>query len=295
MAIESAHQRSYQSDDRFTFSIFIAVLVHMLLILGISFEHSIITHTSETLEVTLARTKADQPVTEADFLAQADQLGSGDLDKAKLLTTTEIAEFHETTIREVMPVEQAPSSPAASEATTEVLFSRNSQQAQPKQPSEDKKPHPDIHVGPKKTLLERSLEIASLEAKLDSQRQAYAKRPRIYRLTAVSTMKAEDASYVHNWLRRIEHIGNLNYPQEAKRRRIYGHLRLMVAIKPDGSLHTIDVLKSSGHSLLDEAAKRIVRLASPFAPFPNAMQQKVDILEIIRTWEFKRNHSLTSY
>jgi protein TonB len=295
MATKTADESSYW-DDRLIFSLFLALVLHAVLVLGISFDYEQHTQAAETLEVTLARTQASKPLSEADFLAQEDQEGSGTLEEAHLLTTTEIADFQDSTIREVIPVDQAPSAPQLQTASTEILSTTSQAPLKHKQQvSEDEKPKEQVTPGPKKTLLERSLEIASLEAKLDSQRQAYAKRPRIYRLTAVSTMKAEDAVYVHNWLRRIEHIGNLNYPEEAKRRKIYGHLRLLVAIKPDGKIKQVEILQSSGHVFLDDAAKRIVKLAAPFSPFPPAMRQQVDVLEIIRTWEFQRNHSLTSY
>ena len=140
-----------------------------------------------------------------------------------------------------------------------------------------------------KTLLERSLEIASLEARLDRQRQIYAKRPRIKRLTSLSTASSADAYYLNSWRRKIETIGNLNYPEEARRQKLFGSLRLMVAILPDGSLRSVEMLESSEHEVLDAAAVRIVQLASPFAPFPDELRQTTDVLEIIRTWQFRRN------
>ncbi len=86
-------------------------------------------------------------------------------------------------------------------------------------------------------------------------------------------------------------VGNLNYPEEARRNRIYGSLRLMVSLLPDGHVKDISVLESSGHRVLDDAAIRIVRLAQPFAPFPKDMREEADILEIIRTWKFSRTLS----
>src|SRR5690606_34014143 len=96
------------------------------------------------------------------------------------------------------------------------------------------------------TALQRSLEIASLEAKLDIQRQAYAARPRIRRLTSVAARQSEDALYLHNWRTRIEQVGNRHYPEQARARQIYGDLRLMVALLPNGEVSDIKVLKSSG-------------------------------------------------
>jgi len=92
----------------------------------------------------------------------------------------------------------------------------------------------------------------------------------------------------------VERVGNLNYPDEAKRRKLYGNLVLHVAIRPDGSVRAINVRKSSGHKLLDDAAIRIVKLAAPFAPFPAEIRKETDILDIIRTWQFRNNDQLFS-
>jgi protein TonB len=130
-------------------------------------------------------------------------------------------------------------------------------------------------------------EIASLQAKLDRQRQEYAKRPRIRTLTSVSTKESFDAKYLHEWSTRIEQVGNKNYPQEALNRRITGHLRMSVVINPDGTIHDIEILQSSGQRILDDAARQIVRLAAPFTAFPPEIRQQADRLQIIRTWNFE--------
>jgi periplasmic protein TonB len=138
-----------------------------------------------------------------------------------------------------------------------------------------------------------SSEISSLEAELANEQQLYAKRPRIHRLSAASTMRDKGAWYKDEWRKKVERIGNLNYPDEARRKQIYGNLRLMVSINRDGSLYEVLVLESSGQPLLDQAAQRIVRLAAPFAPFSGDLSD-IDRLEIIRTWRFARGDKLSS-
>ena len=96
------------------------------------------------------------------------------------------------------------------------------------------------------------------------------------------------AQYVDNWRLKIERIGNLNYPSEAKARRLYGSLQLTVAIKADGEVESVEVNRSSGHKVLDQAAIRIVRLAAPFDRFPDNIRRDTDILHITRTWTFTR-------
>lgn len=138
-----------------------------------------------------------------------------------------------------------------------------------------------------------SSEISSLEAELAHEQQLYAKRPRIYRLNAASTMRDKGAWYKDEWRKKVERIGNLNYPDEARRQQIYGNLRLLVSINRDGTLYEVQVLESSGQPLLDQAAQRIVRLAAPFAPFTGDLND-IDRLEIIRTWRFAKGDRLSS-
>jgi len=136
-------------------------------------------------------------------------------------------------------------------------------------------------------------EIESLMARLDQQQQAYAKLPRVHRMTSVSARQTDDAAYLQAWKARVETIGNANYPPEARRRKLHGDLRLLVSLRPDGSVVQIRVLQSSGHAVLDYAAMRIVRMAAPFDPFPPELRARADVLEIIRTWQF-RNDLLTA-
>jgi protein TonB len=110
----------------------------------------------------------------------------------------------------------------------------------------------------------------------------------------VSAKRTVDAYYLQSWRRKVEAVGNLNYPAAARRDRLYGSLRLLVAITPDGDLKEVRVLDSSGHAILDDAAVRIVELAAPFAPFPPEMRRNTDVLEIIRTWQFRKNRYTSS-
>ena len=113
--------------------------------------------------------------------------------------------------------------------------------------------------------------------------------PRVRRVTSASPTTTETAYYFESWRRKVQRVGQLNYPEAARTARLYGSLRLLVAIAADGALVDARVLESSGHRVLDEAAVRIVRLAAPFAPFPPGMRRNTDVLEIVRTWQFRKN------
>ena len=282
--------------DRLSFTVFLALAVHAIIILGITFTFWERSPTTHTMEITLAQHQSRNRPEKADFLAQFSQAGSGTLDEKALTTTPSQAQFHDTVIRATSPIQQPVATPKDTQKRKPVVttIARSARKASAENEADDVAPSDSPFVG-KKSLLERSLEIASLEARLDRQRQIYAKRPRIKRLTSLSTAASADAFYLNSWRRKIERIGNLNYPAEARRKKLYGSLRVLVAILPDGSLREVELLESSGHTVLDNAAIRIVKLASPFAPFPDELRRSTDILEIIRTWQFRKNNSLKSY
>lgn len=142
-------------------------------------------------------------------------------------------------------------------------------------------------------LVARSLDMARLEAQIAKQQEEYQKRPK-RRFIGARAREYRFAAYVEAWRQKVEKIGNLNYPAEAKERKIYGKLRMTVSIKADGSLEKLEINQSSGYPVLDEAAQRIVRLAAPFAPFPDNISQDTDILSITRTWTFTKQDSLAS-
>lgn len=113
--------------------------------------------------------------------------------------------------------------------------------------------------------------------------------PRIRRLANPPSDDPELAYYLDSWRRKVERVGNINYPSEARARGLSGTLRLLVVIDPDGELQEVRVLASSGHSLLDDGAVRIVHLAAPFSPFTKSMRARIDLLEIERTWRFRKD------
>jgi periplasmic protein TonB len=287
---------SISAVDRLSFTVFLAVVVHAALILGVTFTFAEKSPSTHTMEVTLAQHMSERQPDKVDFIAQFNQAGSGTLaDKAELTAPTE-ADFHDTQIRETSPQARTPAAPKLEQSRSTVVTTTARVASKSNIKPLFDSPSPEISPDtPPKTLLQRSLEIASLEARLDAQRQEYAKRPRIKRLTSLATAASVDAFYLNSWRRKIEKIGNLNYPAEARRNKLFGSLRLLVSILPDGNLKAVSLLESSGHPVLDQAAIDIVKLAAPFAPFSDELRQTTDELEIIRTWQFRKNSSLRSF
>jgi len=275
--------------DRLGFAFCLALALHAAFILGVSFTRDEPTVASPKLEITLAQHRSQQAPDEADFLAQSNQQGSGTLLKKAMLTTRELANYQDTTIREVTQQPQQSQSNVQKSSSTLITSIAASANQSPSQQQEEKTDQDSEQQLDDLTVLQRSIEIASLEAKLDIQRQAYAKRPRIRRLTSVATKQSDDALYLHNWRTKVEAIGNLHYPSKAKQANLYGKLRMVVSLLPNGEVYQVKILQSSGHKILDQAALKIVHLAAPYDPFPQQMQRSVDVLEIIRTWRFHKN------
>lgn len=279
--------------DRLGFTLFLAAAVHLALILGVSFALPEPSLVSKTLDVTLASFRSAEKPRQADFLAQHDQQGSGSLEHKATPKTTELAPFQDSEIRRIEP----PAQPKASQPpqpSKAAVATRTPQPQKTQAKAEAPRPPQPAQKAPEFDSSQLSSEIASLEAQLSHERQLYAKRPRIHRLNAASTMRDKGAWYKEEWRRKVERVGNLNYPDAARRERIYGNLRLLVAINRDGTLREVQVLESSGQPILDQAALRIVRLSAPFAPFSGDLSD-VDVLEIIRTWRFERGDRLGSY
>lgn len=279
------------SNDRLYFTAFVAVAVHALIILGLTFDIDMQPKPAASLNITLATHKDKNAPENADFLAQNNQQASGSVDDLRELTVDKQAPIADTQIREITPpVERLRSE---QEALQQKLVSSNGQSRKIKI-AQDKQQRKQAQDGKSNVELQHSAEIASLHAKLARQRQAYAKRPRIRRITSVATRASIDAEYLSKWASKIEFVGNRNYPDEALRRGITGTLRAAVTLLPNGNVDKVEILHSSGQKLLDRAALQIVYLASPFAPFPNEIRKTTDKLEIIRTWHFEISGLSTS-
>ena len=135
--------------------------------------------------------------------------------------------------------------------------------------------------------------IAELKRKIGDHNQELRIRPRRDTITAVSA-HSKQALYLKKWRERVEEVGNLHYPSEARKNKVFGSLRILVAIRVDGHVDEFRILESSGSQILDEASKKIVELAAPFEPLPEEISFDTDILEIVRTWRFHEGISLKS-
>jgi protein TonB len=281
------------SRERFGFTVFLSICAHAIIILGVGFSYLEEISSEGTLAITMAQYRSEFAPDDADFLAQENQLGGGNLDEKAAPSSPFESDFYEELIQEVRPVPAAPMTVNDVKVQDTAVISSFQDEDQVRQQLDEVK---DERILSERSTPEGlSLAIASLQAQLDLQRQRYAKRPKRYTISSASTRKSQDALYLDRWRRRIEAVGNINYPSEARRRQLYGSLRMLVALLPNGEVESIRILQPSGHSILDQVAVEIVNLAAPFQPFPSELLAVADILEIIRTWRFHEGNALTSF
>ncbi|MEK7835499.1 MAG: energy transducer TonB, partial [Pseudomonadota bacterium] len=141
-------------------------------------------------------------------------------------------------------------------------------------------------------IMTKSIQIARLEAQIDKDMDSYQKRPR-RRFVGARTQEYRFARYIEDWRVKVERVGTLNYPQAARDQKIYGSLQLTVSINADGTVENVEINRSSGQRILDEAALRIVRLGAPYSAFPANISRDTDVLSITRTWTFTRSDQFT--
>lgn len=282
--------------DRLGLALSIAALLHLVLILGLGFiKEDTPKPVNRTLDIALTITKSEEKPKEADFIAQENQQGSGSQPHKAPPKTNESTPIRNQDVQQVAissppPEVVKPQTAKAVVTTTAPKPEKAPTKAQPEKETPPRKTPP----APVFDSASLSSEIANLEAELAQDIERYAKRPRVHRLNGVSSVRDISAWYRDEWRKKVERVGNLNYPEEAKRQQIHGSLRLLVTINRDGSVAELQVLESSGHPILDNAALRIVRLSAPFAPFTGELAQTYDQIEIIRTWRFDRGDKFSN-
>ncbi len=274
------------ANERLQFTIFLGIALNALIIFGVGSSMDVGDKFAPTLNITLATHKSNEEPERADFIAQHNQEASGTEKDIHELTTTKMADIADVHIREVSP-EAETRARVLQENDLQVVDASSAQRKYSQAKADNFEKTEKEMPGEEVDVEQSDPEIASLRAKLDRLKQELAKQPRIRRLTSVSTKSSFEAAYLNNWTLKIEGVGNRHFPEQALRDGIFGALRMSVLLRADGSVEDIEILQSSGHHMLDEAALQIVKLSSPFPRFPKEITRNTDKLEIIRTWKFE--------
>lgn len=283
-------QPKVTDNDRFGMTFFLATIFHGMLILGVTFTISppADSKTAPALDIILVQTKSPNEVEKADFLAQVSQQGGGNAEqKARpkelfsaptLSDKPGIAKQH--SVQQVQ--KQKKNEQLALLTQSDAEYTINTE----KTPVEA-----DDNTTVDKLNTSQNTQTARLAAEISNTIELQASIDRTKYLNS-STKEFGPAKYMREWIDRVERVGNLNYPDQARRKKLSGTLILDVVIDADGKLVKTDLRQSSGHQILDDAARRIVRLSAPFSAFPKKLRAEADVIHITRSWEFLNNSSL---
>lgn len=279
-------------NTRFQASLACSILLHVLVIAFVTFKmpDKSIANNNQPMEVVLVNAQSKTKPVKADVMAQHNLDGGGNTDadrRAKTPLPVVRNDAHASDVavaqkrvqqleREVrkMMVQAKPKADVAAVAP---------------QPQAD--PQPESPPSLNMADVQRSLNIQRLEAAIAKDQDAYQKRPR-RKFIGARADEYRFARYIEDWRVKVERIGELNYPQAARDQKIYGSMLLSVSIKSDGSVEKIEIRRSSGYKILDQAAMRIVQMGAPYAAFPVDIAKDTDIIDISRTWRFTRSDRL---
>lgn len=335
------------SNDRLIFTLLFSVIIHVAVILGVSFDvfSSPTNAPVNNLDITLVKQQTVKPPEEADFLAQADNEGGGELDTPTPEPTADLpVPLAEDSPASPPPVKMAEAEPLETMpiVTPPAVISEPEPITEPTpepEPATEPKPKTEIKPAPKPEIADEKIttedadrqvesvaaetetlasadevtepatqrlsaqqmmaqarsQISSLQDQLARSSKTLSDRPKKRRISA-ATKEFAAAAYMRAWEMKVERIGNMNYPQEAREKSINGSLMLSVDIRPDGSVPAdgIVVSRSSGHKVLDDAAIKIVRLGAPYANIPADVLKDNDMLTIIRTWKFESQRGMSA-
>jgi len=262
----------------------LAIGLHAAVVLGINFGVDLnpMPRLADTLDIVLVKWRSEDEPEDADYLAQANQQGGGEtVEKSRPAQPLS----GELPLPEQGPDPQqsTPQLPAPAEPLREVIAAESDQARQLEKTELEQ---PDLETPSAAHLMRQSMNMASLQPELSRSNQWQSKLPRRKQISA-NTREYEFASYMSAWVDKVERVGNLNYPVELRQKKLHGDLVLLVGLRQNGSIERIEVMRSSGITEIDEAARKIVRLAAPYAPLPDNITEQVDILEIVRTWRFE--------
>ena len=276
-------------NDRLGMTLFLAAVFHGIVILGVTFSIAPPAESESlpTLDVILVQTQNPSKADDAKYLAQVSQQGGGSSEEQSRPTDLFTAPSLSKNPGMAMATAQQQQASQRQNEKVALLhqddssFSINTDQEK-RNPDENTRVNPDNRENTKQ---------ARLAQELSTQIQNLAEQSRTKYLNS-STREFAPAAYMRQWINRVERIGNLNYPDQARRKQLSGTLILDVVINADGELVKTDLRQSSGHQLLDDAARRIVELAAPYEPFPPKLRQEADVIHITRSWEFLNDNSL---
>ncbi len=266
--------------DALLTALFIAAVIHVLILMGLNFSIPQPEKVGKSIEITLSSSPTRKVPKKAHYLAQDNQLGAGSKTQ-KPQPPKQKTPSNGTTQKKRLTQKRSPTKPAAAQkliavkkAPKKVIPTKKSEHI-----SQAKSHQPQL------TAEALQKQIAQLGEHIRQHKKS-SEYSKIKFINSVSAHRYVAAQYMKDWENKVERTGNLNYPDVARKKGFSGTLTMDVGIKADGSIYSMRITKSSGIKALDDAAKRIVRLSAPFAALPAELLQELDVLVITRVWKF---------
>ena len=289
VALDFPH-RPLRAERALWWALGVSIALHALLLsLHFKFPEASRIVQDKALEIILVNSRSAHRPKDAQALAQANLDGGGDTDQNRRAKTPLPPSSRQQAGNDL---EHAQKRVQALEAQQQKLLGERSRLKQAERKDAQAQPEPTPTLSGR-DLAHSALAMARLEAEIARSTEEYNKRPR-KKFIGTRTAEYRYARYMEDWRLKVERVGTLNYPQAA-RGRLYGTLQLSVWIRTDGSVDKIEIERSSGQRVLDDAARRIVHMASPYAPFPPDIQRDTDVLVITRNWTFARGDQLQTH
>jgi protein TonB len=270
-------------------AVFLAVLIHGIILCIIEYKKPTEPLSPrKTIEVTVLQKSATNVQKEANSLAEAHQNSGGEIHNKAI-------------VKEKVPSGQSETKQlTANKAITEpkkmaqnkLINSVHAPNTVLAETDPTKKTEP-VATPPKLLMTDLQQQITQLGERIRDS-QPVTENSKIKFVNQVSAHKFLAAQYVRDWEDKIERTGNLNYPAAARNIGESETLTMDVGINADGSIYSMRIVKSSGNPILDEAAKRIVKMSAPYAALPADLLREINVLVITRVWKFSDETGMTA-
>ncbi|MFZ4536644.1 energy transducer TonB [Propionivibrio sp.] len=276
------------SERNLWLAIAVSVFLHALVLsLQFKFPDASRAFQDRAMDIILVNSKSARKPTNAQALAQANLDGGGNTDENRRAKTPLPPSDKQQSGSEL---EQAEKRVQALEAQQQRMLAQTRSKSTAA-PNADKEAQPQPVLGVSgRDLAQSALQMARLEGEIARDTDEYNKRPR-KKFIGTRTDEYRFAQYIEDWRLKVERVGTLNYPEAAKGK-LYGSLVLSVTVNSDGSVDKVEINRSSGHRILDDAARRIVAMAGPYATFPPDIRKDYEILVITRSWNFTSSNQV---
>jgi periplasmic protein TonB len=289
--IQMSHHIRHKNAETLSVWLFIAAVIHAILLIGVSFISPNAEKVGEAIEVTIVNSATKRAPDNAKYFAQNNQIAAGTANQKPMPMESKKPSIGEDSHKQRATQARDKKVRIQHRLITRKSAPKRLESAEKQERSEET--GEETEEQPELSMEELDRQIAQLGAKIASLKES-SEKTTIKSINAISAHKFDAALYVKEWERKVERIGNLNIPEINGTQNYSGILSMDVGINADGSIYDVKIVESSGTPELDRAAENIVRMSAPFAPLPEEIYQQLDVLRIRRIWNFSDEGDITT-